>query len=90
MSRPDSRWRRRSSEGLQQGWFELHFQPQYDLGTRRLIGFEALVRMNHPELGELLPDAVPAGGRESGLIQPLGEWIVARSVHDRRPNGRST
>ena len=45
------------SDGLHQGWFELHFQPQYDLRTRRLTGFEALVRMNHPELGELLPAA---------------------------------
>ena len=32
------------SDGLQQGWFELHFQPQYNLSSRRLIGFEALAR----------------------------------------------
>lgn len=64
------------SEGLQQGWFELHFQPQYDLRTRRLTGFEALVRMNHPELGELLPAVFVPVADESGLIQPLGEWII--------------
>lgn len=64
------------SEGLHHGWFELHFQPQYDLGTRRLTGFEALVRMNHPELGELLPAAFVPAADESGLIQPLGEWII--------------
>ena len=51
------------SDGLHQGWFELHFQPQYDLRTRRLTGFEALVRMNHPELGELLPARLPADRR---------------------------
>jgi EAL domain-containing protein (putative c-di-GMP-specific phosphodiesterase class I) len=64
------------SDGLQQGWFELHFQPQYDLHTRRLTGFEALVRMNHPELGELLPAEFVPVADESGLIQPLGEWII--------------
>jgi EAL domain-containing protein (putative c-di-GMP-specific phosphodiesterase class I) len=67
-------------DGLHQQWFELRFQPQYDLRTRRLTGFEALVRMNHPELGELLPaDFLPAAD-ESGLIQPLGEWIVRDAI----------
>jgi diguanylate cyclase (GGDEF)-like protein len=64
------------SDGLQQSWFELHFQPQYDLRTRRLTGFEALVRMNHPELGELLPGVFVPVADESGLIQPLGDWII--------------
>jgi diguanylate cyclase (GGDEF)-like protein len=64
------------SDGLHQGWFELHFQPQYDLRTRRLTGFEALVRMNHPEQGELLPAAFLSTAEESALIQPLGEWII--------------
>ena len=68
------------SDGLHQGWFELHFQPQYDLGTRRLTGFEALVRMNHPELGELLPAAFVPIADESGLILPLGEWIIHEAV----------
>ena len=68
------------SDGLHQGWFELHFQPQYDLRTRRLTGFEALVRMNHPELGELLPDAFLPVAEESGLIQPLGEWIIREAL----------
>lgn len=63
-------------DGLHQGWFELRYQPQYDLRSRRLTGFEALVRLNHPELGELQPaDFLPVAD-ESGLIQPLGEWIV--------------
>ena len=64
------------SDGLHKGWFELHFQPQYDLQSRRLTGFEALVRMNHPELGELLPAAFLPAAEESGLMQPLGEWII--------------
>lgn len=67
-------------DGLHQGWFELHFQPQYDLLSRRLTGFEALVRMNHPEQGELLPETFLAAAEESGLIQPLGEWIFREAL----------
>jgi diguanylate cyclase (GGDEF)-like protein len=63
-------------DGLHQGWFELHFQPQYDLRSRRLTGFEALVRMNHPEHGQLLPETFLPVAEESGLIHPLGEWII--------------
>jgi diguanylate cyclase (GGDEF)-like protein len=56
--------------GLHEGWFELHFQPLYNLSTRRLTGFEALVRMQHPERGELLPDMFLPAAEESGLMQP--------------------
>jgi diguanylate cyclase (GGDEF)-like protein len=68
------------SDGLHHGWFELHFQPQYDLSTRRLTGFEALVRMNHPQLGELLPASFVSIADESGLIQPLGDWIIREAI----------
>jgi diguanylate cyclase (GGDEF)-like protein len=63
-------------DGLQQGWFSLHFQPQYDIRSRRLTGFEALVRMTHPEKGELPPAAFLPAAEQSGLIQRLGEWII--------------
>ena len=68
------------SEGLNQGWFHLHFQPQYDLGTKRLTGFEALVRMRHPELGEVVPTVFVPIADDSGLILPLGEWIVGDAL----------
>ena len=68
------------SDGLHEGWYELHFQPQYDLVTRRLTGFEALVRMNHPELGPLLPESFLPIAEASGLIQPLGEWIIREAL----------
>jgi diguanylate cyclase (GGDEF)-like protein len=64
------------SEGLQQSWFSMRFQPQYDIRSRRLTGFEALVRMIHPEKGELPPAAFLPAAEQSGLIQPLGEWII--------------
>ena len=67
-------------DGLHQGWFELHFQPQYDLLTRRLTGFEALVRMKHPQLGQLPPAAFLPVAEEGGLIQPLGEWIIREAL----------
>ncbi len=67
-------------EGLHQGWFEVHFQPQYDLGTRRLTGFEALARLHHPQLGEISPEVfVPIADR-GGLIHPLGEWIIHQAL----------
>lgn len=68
------------SDGLHEGWYELHFQPQYDLTTRRLTGFEALVRMNHPERGMMLPEAFLPVAESSGLIQPLGEWIIREAL----------
>jgi diguanylate cyclase (GGDEF)-like protein len=68
------------SEGLHNGWFELHFQPNYNLRTRRLTGFEALVRMNHPKRGQLAPAAFLSIADESGLIHPLGDWIIREAV----------
>jgi diguanylate cyclase (GGDEF)-like protein len=68
------------SEGLNQSWFHLHFQPQYDLGTKRLTGFEALVRMRHPELGGIEPTVFVPIADDSGLILPLGEWIIGEAL----------
>jgi diguanylate cyclase (GGDEF)-like protein len=62
--------------------FELHYQPLVDVNTRRPAGFEALVRWRHPDRGLLLPsDFIPLA-EESGLIRPLGEWILQRACTD--------
>jgi diguanylate cyclase (GGDEF)-like protein/PAS domain S-box-containing protein len=59
-----------------QGELQLYYQPQFDLLTHKIIGIEALVRWMHPEKGMLLPDAFVPLAEESGLIIPMGEWIL--------------
>jgi diguanylate cyclase (GGDEF)-like protein len=61
---------------LANGDFRLHYQPQYDLNRARIIGAEALLRWQHPTLGLLQPGHFLATAEESGLIVPIGEWVL--------------
>ena len=54
----------------------LHYQPQFDTATNRLIGAEALVRWNHIDHGLLFPDSFIALAEESDIIHLIGEWVL--------------
>ena len=61
---------------LEQGQFRLHYQPQFDLVERHLVGAEALLRWRHPVRGEVRPDAFIPLAEECGLIVRIGEWVL--------------
>ncbi|SHO50654.1 diguanylate cyclase (GGDEF) domain-containing protein [Anaerocolumna xylanovorans DSM 12503] len=55
------------------------YQPQYNIRKEKLSGFEALMRINNPKLGELNPDEFIPIAEESGMITELGEWVLRES-----------
>jgi diguanylate cyclase (GGDEF)-like protein/PAS domain S-box-containing protein len=65
---------------LDQGGFEVHLQAQVALDTGRVIGAEALLRWTDPELGVIEPGRFIPIAEESGLILPLGDWVLGRAM----------
>jgi diguanylate cyclase (GGDEF)-like protein/PAS domain S-box-containing protein len=69
---------------LQEDQFELHFQPQIDLASGRVVGTEALIRWRHPLLGTVRPDRFIALAEDTGLIVPIGAWVLETACRQNR------
>lgn len=65
---------------IEQGELSLVYQPQYSLTSHRLTGFEALLRWQHPELGFISPAEFIPLAETSGLMIPLGEWVIRAAL----------
>ncbi|MCW8878295.1 MAG: EAL domain-containing protein [Kangiellaceae bacterium] len=71
-------------KALENNEFVLHFQPQFDINTKDIIGCEALVRWQHPERGLIQPNQFIPIAEESGLIKPLGHLVLLQACQARR------
>jgi diguanylate cyclase (GGDEF)-like protein/PAS domain S-box-containing protein len=63
-------------EAVRFGQLRLHYQPAFDLQTRRMVGVEALLRWHHPSRGLLLPQELIEVAERRNLIVPIGRWVL--------------
>ncbi|MCB1139754.1 MAG: EAL domain-containing protein [Leptospiraceae bacterium] len=67
-------------KALDSGQFRLFYQPQMDLRSNRITGFEALIRWHHPDLGIIAPDRFLPVAEDIGLIGKIGEWTLNQAI----------
>ena len=64
--------------------FELYYQPQIDIVKKKIVGMEALIRWNHPLLGRVAPNNFIPIAEQTGLICPIGEWVMEKACQQNR------
>ena len=75
---------KRLREAVEREEFSLWYQPVVSLWTRRIVGAEALLRWEHPDRGAIRPDDFMPALEDSGLIVPVGRWVVAEACAQSR------
>ncbi len=79
------RWVEAELQGaLMNKQFEIHYQPQIDMGTGLAVGYEALLRWRHPERGIISPLDFITVAEETGFIAQIGEWVLNQACLDAR------
>jgi diguanylate cyclase (GGDEF)-like protein len=71
-------------KALERGEFELYYQPRINLSRNSWASAEALIRWNHPEMGMISPDTFIPLAVQTGLILPIGEWVLREACHQLR------